>query len=239
MILSQEKAYKESRQKKLDVKLEKTNLLVCRWEFTSSLLCHTGTNGLVTSNSRLTFKLERIWIIHDLSLLWLTYLYVCPRKIRFECYLFVRITIGSLHVAYVGSFKESRQKRLVVKHRKYKLKAAPLQYFIDTTRLYCLYGLLTSNSRLTFKSKSTSLPYLSERNFTQTDDRHIGRLNLPRTYSDRFVPGKQDERIIHGLTDQQLRLDLGCLPVAGESRQKGYTNPVKLERVLTGERSCF
>ena len=41
---------------------------------------------LVTSNPRLTFKLERIWII--LSLLWLTYLYVYPRKVRiFSAYL--------------------------------------------------------------------------------------------------------------------------------------------------------
>ena len=37
-----------------------------------------------------------------------------------------------------------------------------------TSSLHCLYGLITSNSQLTFKSKSTSLPCLSERNFTQT-----------------------------------------------------------------------
>ena len=31
------------------------------------------------------------------------------------------------------AYKESRQKRLVVKHRKYNLKIVLLQYFIDTT----------------------------------------------------------------------------------------------------------
>ena len=113
--------------------LGQTNLLlVHRREFTSSLLCLTDTNGLVTSNSRLTFNL----FVRTTS----TYI-LCPdafylarldRNLTAERRCFGRSDLARLERNYLQkakmtqidlsleAYKESRQKRLV-EHREYNL----------------------------------------------------------------------------------------------------------------------
>ena len=133
-------------------------LLVRRKKFTS---------GLVTSNPRLTFKLERIWII--LSLLWLTYLYVCH--------------VLLLTLSLVEAYKESRQKRLV-EHRKYNFKTAILQYFTDTeentTRLHSLgvsLDSLISRKVTTYVLSNLAWP---ERNCERRTRRNIQKFNFTK-----------------------------------------------------------
>ena len=115
---------------------QKTELLLVRRRvFTSSLLCLTDTNGLVTSNSRLTFNL----FVRTTST------YICPdafyladiilnlRKLRSERIIHGRADIIPLLTLSLEAYKESRQKRLAVKHREYKFKTAILHCFsIDT-----------------------------------------------------------------------------------------------------------
>ena len=72
-----------------------------------------------------------------------------------------------------GSLKESRQKRLVVKHRKYNLNIAILQYFIDTA---------TTITRLSYFG-GINLDFLNSRNPTMyVPARPKGNLTPPRTY---------------------------------------------------------
>ena len=179
--------------------LGKTNLLVLRREFTSSLFCLTCTNnGLLTSNSRLTIKLDNLTSKEQIR----TYLYLFVRTTdrigtriihgRADGLTFkldsnpernltppstylpdashharpernligerrrIRIIHGRadiilLTLSLVEAYKESRQKRLIVKHRKYNFKTTILHCFsIDTAannvRIYYICLLYTSPS---------------------------------------------------------------------------------------------
>ena len=102
---------------------------------------------------------------------------------RVRIYLFVRtrtevIIHGRadiLTLLQVKAYKESRQKRLALKHRKYKLKTAILQYFIDTAanRLHFIGGINLDSLR----SRKHTTP---ERNLTQTDDRSYNLAKLKK-----------------------------------------------------------
>ena len=124
----------------------KTNILVHRGEFTSSLLCLTNSlYGLVSSNSRLTFipRTEPREIRTFTSSL--LCLYMCDGFLTNKpqiTIIFDNLTsndqirtysyLSRILILLAECYKESRQKRLVVKHGKYNSKTALMQYFIDT-----------------------------------------------------------------------------------------------------------
>ena len=179
--------------------LGQTNLLVRRGDFTSCLTC---TNGLVASNSRLTFIQICYVRAYSDKIQNLTSSLLCLTRscVHGRICLFVRTTdcirsldwskqlsLGIIHgradililTLSLEAYKESRQKRrLVVKHRRYKnLKTPILQCFIgtasNTIRLHSLGGLNLESLSSTYIPSNLAGP---ERNPTQTDDRCFGRI---------------------------------------------------------------